>query len=50
MADAGIWTAEKFEGLAVAAGGKAYAVTDNDGVNEATGGTLFLRLEFWKNQ
>ncbi|MCG8550998.1 MAG: esterase-like activity of phytase family protein [Desulfobacterales bacterium] len=48
MTDASIWTAEKLEGLAVAADGKAYAVTDNDGVDDATGETLFLRLGFWK--
>jgi uncharacterized protein YjiK len=40
---ASIWTAEKIEGLAVAADGKAYIVSDNDGVDEATGETLFLR-------
>nr|WP_320190600.1 esterase-like activity of phytase family protein [uncultured Desulfobacter sp.] len=46
MTDASIWTAEKLEGLAVAADGQVYAVTDNDGVDEATGETLFLRLGF----
>lgn len=44
MTDASVWTAEKLEGLAVAADGQVYAVTDNDGVNDATGETLFLRL------
>jgi uncharacterized protein YjiK len=39
-----IWTAEKIEGLAVAADGKAYIVSDNDGVDDATGETLFLRI------
>ena len=39
-----VWTAEKLEGLAVAADGQGYAVTDNDGVDDATGETLFLRL------
>ncbi|GAB5452789.1 MAG: esterase-like activity of phytase family protein [Halioglobus sp.] len=39
-----IWTAEKLEGFAVAADGKQYAVTDNDGVDDAPGETLFLRL------
>jgi hypothetical protein len=48
MTDASIWTAEKLEGLAVAADGQTYAVTDNDGVDDATGETLFLRLGFWK--
>nr|WP_320016083.1 esterase-like activity of phytase family protein [uncultured Desulfobacter sp.] len=48
MTDASIWTAEKLEGLAVAADGQAYAITDNDGVDDATGETLFLRLGLWK--
>ncbi|MEE4145709.1 MAG: esterase-like activity of phytase family protein, partial [Halieaceae bacterium] len=42
-----VWTAEKLEGIAVAADGQAYAVTDNDGVDGATGETLFLRLGDW---
>lgn len=40
----GGWTQEKIEGLAVAADGRAYAVTDNDGVDENTGETILLRL------
>ena len=40
----GGWTQEKVEGLAVAADGRAYAVTDNDGVDENTGETILLRL------
>ncbi|WP_020587310.1 esterase-like activity of phytase family protein [Desulfobacter curvatus] len=48
MTHASIWTAEKLEGLAVAANGMVYAVTDNDGVDDATGETLFLRLGLWK--
>lgn len=39
-----IWTAEKLEGLAIAADGQVYAVTDNDGVDDAPGETVFLRL------
>ena len=39
-----IWTAEKLEGLAVTSDGLAYAVTDNDGVDDAPGETVFLRL------
>lgn len=39
-----VWTPDKLEGLAVAADGRAYAVTDNDGLDEAIGQTLFLRL------
>lgn len=42
-----IWTAEKLEGMAVGADGQVYLVTDNDGVDEATGETLFLKLGDW---
>lgn len=38
------WVPGKPEGLAVAADGQVYAVTDNDGVGWTTGETLFLRL------
>jgi Esterase-like activity of phytase len=38
------WTQEKIEGLTVAANGRGYAVTDNDGVDENTGETILLRL------
>jgi hypothetical protein len=38
------WTADKIEGFTVAADGKAYAVTDNDGVDNSPGETVFLRL------
>ena len=48
MAAVSIWTAEKLEGLAVAADGTVYAVTDNDGLNDATGETLFLNLGDWE--
>ena len=37
------WTQEKLEGFAIA-GGRGYAVTDNDGLDDATGETVFLRL------
>ncbi|WP_299536136.1 esterase-like activity of phytase family protein [uncultured Streptomyces sp.] len=40
----GGWTQEKLEGLAVGGDGRVYAVTDNDGVEDATGETVFLRL------
>lgn len=43
-----VWTAEKLEGLAVAADGQVYIVTDNDGVDDATGETLFLNLGHWR--
>lgn len=39
-----IWTAEKLEGFAVSADGQLYAVTDNDGVDDAPGETVFLHL------
>ena len=39
-----IWTPDKLEGLAVAANGKVYAHTDNDGLDDALGQTLFLSL------
>ncbi|PJJ53639.1 hypothetical protein CLV56_3130 [Mumia flava] len=38
------WTQEKLEGFTVGGDGRAYAVTDNDGVQDATGETVFLRL------
>lgn len=47
LEDASIWTAEKLEGLAIAADGTMYAVTDNDGVDDAPGETLFLDLGNW---
>jgi len=39
-----IWTAEKVEGFAVAADGIGYVVTDNDGVDDAPGETVFLEI------
>ncbi|MPQ96445.1 alkaline phosphatase [Modestobacter sp. I12A-02628] len=38
------WVQEKVEGLTVGGDGRVYAVTDNDGVEDATGETVFLRL------
>jgi phytase-like protein len=38
------WVQDKVEGLAVTGDGQAYAVTDNDAVDDATGETVFLRL------
>ena len=38
------WTPDKLEGLTVASDGTVYAVTDNDGVDDSTGETLFLNL------
>lgn len=38
------WTQEKLEGFTIGADGHAYAVTDNDGLDDATGETVFLDL------
>lgn len=38
------YVVDKIEGFAVDAGGEAYAVTDNDGVDDSSGETHFLRL------
>lgn len=38
------WTQEKLEGLTIGVDGQVYAVTDNDGLNDSTGETVFLRL------
>ncbi|MFJ2555356.1 MULTISPECIES: esterase-like activity of phytase family protein [unclassified Streptomyces] len=38
------WTQEKLEGLTVAGDGEVYTVTDNDGLDDATGETVFLHL------
>ncbi|MCZ4282504.1 esterase-like activity of phytase family protein [Kiloniella laminariae] len=38
------WTPDKIEGLTVAADGTVYAVTDNDGVDDSNGETLFMNL------
>ncbi|MCM0619983.1 esterase-like activity of phytase family protein [Nocardioides bruguierae] len=38
------WTQEKLEGLTVSAGGEVYAVTDNDGLDDATGETQMFDL------
>ena len=38
------WVQEKLEGFTIAADGSLYGVTDNDGLKDATGETVFLRL------
>lgn len=38
------WTQEKLEGLTVGGDGVVYAITDNDGLKDATGETVLLRL------
>ncbi|MFP4580478.1 MAG: esterase-like activity of phytase family protein [Candidatus Sumerlaeia bacterium] len=48
ISEASIWAAEKIEGLAVAADGQVYIVSDNDGLDDAPGETLFLNLGHWK--
>lgn len=40
---------DKLEGLGVAADGQVYLVTDNDGVDENYGETVFLRLGDWQD-
>lgn len=48
LENASIWTAEKLEGMAVTSDGKLYIITDNDGVDDATGETIFLDLGDWE--
>jgi hypothetical protein len=43
-----IFTPEKVEGLTVARDGRVYVVTDNDGVDDSIGETVFLRLGDWR--
>lgn len=38
------WVVDKLEGFTIAADGNTYAVTDNDGLDDATGETVFMRL------
>ncbi|WP_456786232.1 esterase-like activity of phytase family protein [Cellulomonas sp. P5_C5] len=38
------WTQEKVEGLTIGRDGQVYVVTDNDGLKDATGETVLLRL------
>lgn len=40
----GGWTQEKLEGMTVGGDGRLYAITDNDGLSNATGETVFLDL------
>lgn len=41
------WIHDKLEGFAVTADGATYVVTDNDGVDDSSGETQFLRLGRW---
>lgn len=38
------WTQEKLEGLGISSDGRVFAVTDNDGLDDATGETQLFRL------
>ena len=38
------YVVDKVEGFAIDAAGDAFVVTDNDGVDDSSGETLFLRL------
>ena len=44
LRDTNGWISDKPEGIAVTTDGQAYLVVDNDGVDDATGETQFLRL------
>jgi hypothetical protein len=44
MQASGGWITDKPEGFAITADGRVFAVTDNDGVSDATGETLLLLL------
>jgi Esterase-like activity of phytase len=44
MQASGGWITDKAEGFAITADGRVFAVTDNDGVSDASGETLLLRL------
>jgi Esterase-like activity of phytase len=39
-----VWTPDKLEGLGVTADGDAFVVTDNDGLDDAVGQTVFVNL------
>lgn len=49
LEESSVWTPGKLEGLAVDREGHVYAVTDNDGLDDAIGQTVFLDLgpEWW---
>lgn len=44
LAESGVYVQDKVEGFAIDAGGTAWLVTDNDGLDESNGETLFLEL------
>ena len=45
MQSFGGYVVDKLEGFAIDAGGTAYAVTDNDGVDDSNGETLFFEVQ-----
>ncbi|MEY2929550.1 MAG: hypothetical protein RL033_299, partial [Pseudomonadota bacterium] len=42
------WISDKPEGVAVTGNGRLFVVTDNDGVEDWSGETWFLRLGSWR--
>jgi hypothetical protein len=42
------WISDKPEGVAITADGQTFVVTDNDGVDDWSGETWFLRLGRWE--
>jgi hypothetical protein len=42
-----VWTPDKLEGLSVNGDGDVHIVTDNDGLDDAIGQTVFLHLGHW---
>lgn len=46
--DASISVPDKVEGLGVTSDGKVFMVTDNDGVDENYGETVFVGLGDWR--
>lgn len=45
LASAHGYVMDKVESFAIDAGGQAYIITDNDGVDDASGETLFLKVD-----
>lgn len=43
--DNSVWTPDKLEGLGVTADGSVYVATDNDGLDEAVGQTVFVEID-----
>ena len=47
LQDNSVWVPDKVEGLSVSGTGTVHIVTDNDGIDDAIGQTVFERLGFW---